>query len=66
MHDGAFVTLEEVVDFYNQGGGTASNKSPKILKLNLTKQEKKDLVAFLRALTGKLPVVSLPQLPKDR
>jgi cytochrome c peroxidase len=66
MHDGAFETLEEVVDFYNQGGGTASNKSPKILKLNLTKQEKKDLVAFLRALTGKLPVVSLPQLPKDR
>jgi cytochrome c peroxidase len=64
-HDGAFETLEEVVEFYNQGGGSVLNKSPKLLKLHLTKQEKGDLVAFLKALTGAQPVVSMPQLPKE-
>ena len=63
MHDGAFETLEEVVDFYNQGGGTLPGKSPKILKLHLTSQEKKDLVAFLKTLTGQVPVVAVPDLP---
>jgi len=62
-HDGAFQTLDEVVEFYNQGGGSVSNKSPKILKLHLTRQEKADLVAFLKSLNGKLPVVAMPRLP---
>lgn len=65
MHVGGFKTLEEVVDFYNKGGGIAKHKSPKILRLNLTGQEKRDLVAFLKSLTGSLPIVSIPQLPKD-
>jgi cytochrome c peroxidase len=64
-HDGAFGTLDEVVEFYNQGGGSVPNKSPKLLKLHLTKQEKSDLVAFLKTLTGTQPVVSIPQLPKE-
>ena len=63
-HDGAFQTLEEVVEFYNKGGVSVPNKSAKILKLNLTQREKEDLVAFLKALTGKLPLISMPQLPK--
>jgi cytochrome c peroxidase len=63
MHTGIFNTLDEVVEFYNQGGGPHSNKSPKILKLNLTESEKKDLVAFLKTLTGDLPQVIPPQLP---
>lgn len=65
MHDGAFETLDEVVEFYNQGGGSVPHKSPKLLKLRLTKQEKSDLVAFLKVLTGTQPVVSMPQLPKE-
>ena len=63
MHTGTLNTLEEVVDFYNKGGGPSSNKSPKIMKLNLTDSEKKDLVAFLMTLTGELPQVVPPQLP---
>ncbi|MBI3608931.1 MAG: cytochrome-c peroxidase [Nitrospirae bacterium] len=63
MHTGAFKTLEEVVEFYNQGGGSGPNKTPKLLPLNLTDGEKKDLVAFLKGLTGPLPQVMLPQLP---
>lgn len=65
MHNGAFGSLEEVVDFYNKGGASVPTKSSKILKLNLTKKDKEHLVAFLKSLTGKLPLVSMPDLPKD-
>ncbi|HET8760457.1 MAG TPA: cytochrome-c peroxidase [Nitrospiria bacterium] len=63
MHTGVFKTLEEVMDFYNKGGGPSPNKSPKILPLNMTDSEKKDLVAFLKTLTGDLPQIVPPQLP---
>lgn len=63
MHTGVFNTLDEVVEFYNQGGGAHPNKSPKIVKLNMTDSEKKDLVAFLKTLTGELPQIVPPQLP---
>ena len=63
MHTGALKTLDEVVEFYNQGGGPGPNKSEKLLPLNLTDGEKKDLVAFLKSLSGALPQAVLPQLP---
>ncbi len=63
MHTGVFGTLEEVVAFYNQGGGAGPGKSPKILKLNMNDAEQQDLVAFLRTLTGELPRIIPPQLP---
>lgn len=63
MHTGVFGTLEEVVKFYNQGGGASPDKSPKILKLNMNDAEQQDLVAFLKTLTGELPEVIPPQLP---
>lgn len=43
MHNGQLATLEEVVDFYDRGGD-----EDLLPKLNLTAQEKKDLVEFLR------------------
>jgi cytochrome c peroxidase len=52
MHDGSLKTLEEVVDYYNKGGNPNRNLDGNIRKLNLTDQDKKDLVAFLRALSG--------------
>lgn len=63
MHTGVFDTLDEVVDFYNKGGGSHPNKSPRMLPLNMTDDEKKDLVAFLKTLTGDLPQIVPPQLP---
>lgn len=63
MHTGALATLEEVVEFYNQGGGPGPNKSEKLLKLNLSDGEKKDLVAFLKSLNGAVPKIVLPDLP---
>ena len=52
MHDGRFKTLEEVVNFYNQGGVKNPHQDPLILPLELTKEEKHDLVQFLRTLNG--------------
>ena len=53
MHDGSKATLEDVVEHYNSGGQPHPNKSGLIQPLNLTAQEKQDLVNFLKALTDK-------------
>ncbi len=58
MHNGAFHSLEEVIDFYDRGGGTAPGKSPLLQPLGLTTQERQDLLAFLQALTGELPAIA--------
>ena len=51
-HDGRFKTLEEVVSFYNKGGVKNPHQDPLILPLELTDQEKGDLVQFLHTLNG--------------
>lgn len=55
MHDGRFITLEEVVEHYNAGGMHHANKSPHIKPLGLSETEKAQLVEFLRALTQTSP-----------
>ncbi len=64
MHDGVFKTLEEVVDFKNAGGGANPNLSPLMKPLNLTGEEKADLIAFMKALTGEPLKIVVPKLPK--
>ncbi len=56
MHNGAFNTLEEVIEFYNNGGGKGlhiapPNQSLSFDSLNLSKKEKRDLVLFMKTLT---------------
>ena len=51
MHDGSIATLEEVIEHFNEGGVGHPNQSPDIRPLNLTQQQKNDLVAFLKSLT---------------
>lgn len=63
MHDGAFKTLEEVIDFYDKGGGKNPQLDPFITPLNLTPDEKKDLVEFMKALTGEHLALVPPKLP---
>ncbi|KVV16064.1 cytochrome-c peroxidase [Flavobacterium sp. TAB 87] len=58
MHNGVFKTLEEVVDFYNKGGGKGlglkvDNQSLPFDELNLTKIEEHAIVAFMKTLTDK-------------
>ena len=55
MHAGQHATLDDVVAFYNAGGGTPPNgaaKDPKLQPLNLSATQQADLVAFLKTLTG--------------
>ena len=52
MHNGVFATLEEVVDFYDAGGGDDPLKDPRLHPLGLVPSEKADLVAFLESLSG--------------
>ena len=63
MHDGSLKTLEEVVEHYDKGGTANEWLSKDIKKLGLTDQEKKDLVAFMKATTGPLPPVEQGRLP---
>lgn len=63
MHDGSMATLEEVLDFYAAGGRVISGgtnagdgrnnpyKSDLVSAINLSSQDKADLVAFLKTLT---------------
>ena len=52
MHNGEFGTLREVVEFYDGGGIPNELLSPLLQPLNLTNQEKDNLIAFLESLTG--------------
>lgn len=63
MHDGVFLSLEEVIEFLDKGGGANPNLSPLMKPLGLTQEEKADLLAFLEALTGAPLTIEPPQLP---
>lgn len=56
FHNGAFNSLEEVLEFYNEGGGEGlglkiKNQTLAADKLNLTQTEIKQIIAFLNSLT---------------
>jgi cytochrome c peroxidase len=63
MHDGSIATLDDVVEHYAAGGRTIAdgpdhgvghdnpNKSPVVRGFSLTAEQKRDLIAFLHALT---------------
>lgn len=52
MHNGKFATLEQLLEFYNQGGVKNENLDPLLKPLKLNKSEINDLIAFLQSLTG--------------
>ena len=65
MHNGVFRTLEEVVDFYDRGGGAGigidlPNQTLPPDPLDLAEGEKADLVAFMRALTDTAGTTARP------
>jgi cytochrome c peroxidase len=58
MHNGVFTTLEQVVDFYNKGGGTGlglkiDNQTLPFDKLDLTQQQRNEIVAFMKSLDSR-------------
>ncbi|HZP75523.1 MAG TPA: cytochrome c peroxidase [Pseudolabrys sp.] len=64
MHDGSVPTLDEVIALYDRGGIDRPSRSERIKPLHLTKQEKADLLAFLRTLDGAPEAVSISALPR--
>ncbi len=67
FHNGGQLTLRQVIDFYNRGGDfheeNINNLDPDIENLNLSEQDKDDLVEFLKALTDER--VRLDKAPFD-
>jgi cytochrome c peroxidase len=58
MHNGVFKSLEEVMEFYNKGGGIGlglklDNQTLPFDKLDLTKKEKLDIIAFMKSLDSR-------------
>jgi len=55
MHNGVYSTLEEVIDFYNRGGGSGIGIEQEYQTLptdplNLSEQEINDIIAFIKTL----------------
>jgi cytochrome c peroxidase len=58
MHNGVYQTLEEVMEFYNNGGAAGlgadlPNQTLPAENLHLTEEEKADIIAFIRSLESK-------------
>ena len=76
MHNGLFDNIEGVLNMYNAGMPQPKPRpdqlndplfpktDPLIRKLNLTKEERDDLIAFLNAITAEPWKVRMPELPK--
>ena len=59
MHNGAFGSLEKVMEFYDKGGGSGlgldiPDQTLPPTPLNLSDEEKSDIIAFLNSLTDRL------------
>jgi cytochrome c peroxidase len=67
-HNGAFATLEDVVDFHLEGGGSDPNHylgkvDPRLKKVELSADDRAALIAFLKALDGAYPALPWGQWP---
>jgi cytochrome c peroxidase len=61
MHNGVFKTLDEVIQFFDEGGGEGNKE---LKPLNLTAEEKKAIKTFLtEALTGEEITIEYPKVP---
>ncbi len=66
MHNGAYKSLEEVMSFYNKGGGSGfginiPHQTLSTDKLKLSKSEIKDLIIFMKSLTDSSSNTSMPK-----
>lgn len=63
MHDGRLKTLKDVVDFYAGRGNSNPYLDARMASIQLTGQDRSDLVEFMKALTGTLPANLGPPQP---
>jgi cytochrome c peroxidase len=52
MHNGSLATLEDAVQFYDEGGRPNPNRDAELHPLHLTASEKQAVIAFLHTLSG--------------
>jgi cytochrome c peroxidase len=67
MHNGSLATLEDVVAWYAHEGLSNRNLDYRYKRINrdeLTEQDQKDLVEFIKACSGPLPKVETGRLPE--
>lgn len=65
LHDGSEKNLVDLIEFYNQGGKEKRpSLSEEVKVLNLTADEKADLLAFLKSLTSTDKSIAIPVLPR--
>ncbi len=70
MHNGAYNSLDEVMEFYNKGGGVGLgyevlNQTLPFDSLGLNNREKKQIVAFIESLTDQLPKQALSSAKRN-
>lgn len=63
MHDGSLPTLGSVIEFYETAPQARPSRSPLIKPLELTSEQRADLLAFLQTLTGPPQEFAAPALP---
>ncbi|MDX8391919.1 MAG: cytochrome c peroxidase [Mariprofundaceae bacterium] len=65
MHDGAFSTMQQVMEHYNKGGDAQNpHQSELIQPLDLSKKDVSDLISFMQSLTDtRLNHIHRPELP---
>lgn len=63
MHDGSLSTLSQVVDHYNSGFIRRTSLSDQIEQLNLSEQDKIDIIMFMKSLSSQDSPVVIPILP---
>jgi cytochrome c peroxidase len=66
MHNGVFTSLEQVIDFYDAGGGAGkglpvNNQTLSADSLRLTKEDKINLIAFIKSLNENIPFEKAPK-----
>ena len=66
MHDGSSATLLDVMKHYEKEPIDRPSRSPLFVPVDLTDQERADLVAFMESLTGSPEGEGAPQLPAVR
>jgi cytochrome c peroxidase len=64
MHDGSVDSLEETVAFYDDKFVKRPSLSPDIVKLDLTAEERAQIVAFMKTLTSEDKPIAVPSLPR--
>ncbi|PJZ25371.1 cytochrome-c peroxidase [Leptospira hartskeerlii] len=64
MHNGIFGSIEDTVNHFAEGGHSKAVHDPMLKPAELSDQDKKDLIEFLKALEGEPIQLEIPSIPK--